>query len=592
MASSSWNDFKPSRQAKTATSPLPAEQYVAVTAKRLTRARVLWVNVEYFRELGFQIPNKEISPELSEILLDLFAYGIPSPDDQPESFGKKEITLYADRYTGRKRGSGRAASFLSAIPVQSKGPGITPLGDAWKSKVKKNQPVADHANGKASVDEGVREAIWGELNFRNLPYGGNRVLALISRGTDSDYPHDEHHSDVIIIREDPLRPAHFMSLTGETLKTYNFKVNKVETYEKLAAAIDPQFEGEKKHIGEMLYEYVDRVAAQYARTYAGINYFHGATSISNIEVSGRFLDYGTQTTQNGRGFISVLDHQESARDVDEIKRILVKNFIEGVSMRLPDDVEVPDADVMLEQFDEAYLKYSRFEYLKLIGLPVHLAEKFLQTKNGKRLADELEHIATTGAYPYSGKQLPPDELVTSYDFPKIIDALSIQDEEQRTQKLKKLIDQKEDRPRMRSLIKVYDTVMSEALEMAKAEGVKTKVFRKFVRIASQERNKPNVGLARSEMFRELRPLVKAFETEDSKISIRQIGLQSVNNISDYINQKVQNNRRDEDLSHPWQIVFDRSYDDRELFKGMVYDALSDMKTPLKSTSGRLCKILF
>jgi hypothetical protein len=388
---------------------LPAEQYVPVEARKLAHAKILWVNWDLFKAYGIDLGPRELTPELEAKLLNTFAWGIPSPGDPAGAFTGERKVVYSDfyggEYIGDNIGSGRAASFLGKIPVQSKALGRV------------NEMVRGtgegHANGRAPIVELMREAVFGEVN-QQLPRGANRVFLLMDRGTKSKYPGGQSHQDGIVIREEPLRPAQFMRLTGMALTSEQQKRLDLRALKKLRAAW-----GTSPRRG--FYVYAESVAAQYAAAYAA-KLYHGGTSQSNIEISGRFVDYGTETAQAGFGQVKVLDFMEPAGKTAQIESSLIRKFIKEFKNRFP-TVKVDPIGGYVQAFRAAYRRQIRIEFLKLIGYSMGESEKLARTSVGRSLADSLRKIAVLGAVDYVGRYNPP-EKVTKYDFENVALALA------------------------------------------------------------------------------------------------------------------------------------------------------------------------
>ena len=262
------------------------------------------MNLAYLQEHGIHLPSKGLTPALKKQILNSLAYAVPSENSPRSAFDRKKTKIfYADRYggfgIGLNWGSGRSAS---AGAFQLKGIGITPLLAA--------NPGHGHSNGAVSLDEGIREAVWGEVN-QELPFGGNRVIAIIDKGTKTTDKYGELQRDVLIVRECAIRPAHFLAAEASEAAADKWPITEKEriTYnsyllvEALPHPVDgAPFESTREAAG--LLEYTRRVARQYAAAVA-LKLFHGATSPSNIEFSGRFVDYGVQTALSGYGHVTV-----------------------------------------------------------------------------------------------------------------------------------------------------------------------------------------------------------------------------------------------------------------------------------------------
>lgn len=391
----------------TVVTPLPEEQYVPVRAHSLRRARVLWVNWDLFRSYGIDLGD-QLTPELEQQLLDQFAYGVISPDDSKENFDENKFkVMYSEYYGGVLRGanlgSGRAASFLGKIGAQSKGLG--------KIRQMVRQTTKDHSNGKASLVELIREVIYGEYNHQMLPHGGNRVFLLLDRGTQTVDQNGNSHADAIVIREDPVRPAHFMKLEGvDSGNTRSGQRLNAQALLRLKREL-----GNDLELG--ISNYITRIATQYSHAFAR-RIYHGATSPSNIEVNGRFLDFGTQTLQVGHGRVQIIDHVEPAGEISQIIDYLVSDFVREIQERF--QVTFTRSSSNFEElFRKTYDAQLRKSFLGLLGYNSQQLSFILETSEGAELSNLLIQFSTLGQVSYIGRYNPP-QRVTRYDFQQFI----------------------------------------------------------------------------------------------------------------------------------------------------------------------------
>lgn len=396
---------------------LPKRQYVKVKARRLKGARVLWINRRYLREHGVDVPDGPMTPEVEAALLDAFAYGVPGMGEPESAFGRRRKVMFADRYggsgTGTNVGSGRAAS---AGKIQVKGIGRTPLAVETR----------DHANGLVSLEEGMREVFWAEVN-QELPYGANQVIALIDRGTRTETPDRGKQPNVLVVREDPIRPAHFMPLYDK--RQYEMASLDPRTYaDRLARALPVPGAARKAPLEERIAEgfltYVDRTARQNAAAFVR-KFYHGATSESNIELSGRYLDYGTETALPAHGKLKVLDFADPAGSTREFKKLLVLEVARGIRERLPAEVRsaFPANKTLLERFDESYRDERRREFVYLTGVPAPVAPAIERSPQARALAATLDKVATDGARTVIGKYQVSEDI-TRYDLKEVLDGLA------------------------------------------------------------------------------------------------------------------------------------------------------------------------
>lgn len=498
---------------------LSRSQYVEIQARRLVAPSLLWVNRAYLLEKGIDVPDGELSPELSRQLLDALAYGVPGRGEPASAFSGQTKMFYADRYGGRginiNLGSGRAAS---AGRIQLKGIGRTPLA---------KKAAEDHSNGLAGLEEGMREAFWGEVN-QILPHGGNRVIALIDRGTLSEPRGGEREPNVIIVREDPVRPAHFVDhpLYRRALRSILWKLNvigRVDYARRLARSL-PVPDGMRRaplgeRIGAGLAVYVDRIAEQHAAAFAR-RLYHGATSESNIEISGGFLDYATETAMPGHGLLRVLDHQAPAGRTDGFRRILVRNFVMNVLKKAPRSVVklIPTPEVFLARFDAAYQGAGRREFLRLTGVPAAVSERLAETPEAAALGDAVASVAVDGARKVTGKYAVPDRI-TRYDLGEILvglAALRSNDETTVAAWLRSrdvARSESDEPPATAALARAYAAYMSLAVEEAGRRGVGPDAFWNETRDNAAARNRDLPEAYRWKMIAENQALLRRYMTD-------------------------------------------------------------------------------
>ncbi len=393
--------------------PIPPEQWVEIRAQKIKKARLVWVNREYFRKLGWTMPEK-ITAEVQSKLVKAFAYSIPGKSDPDSLFDFRDgIVGGADRYggagLGENQGSGRAFTFAAILPgmeepliVQSKGSGRTPL-------VKRR--TSDHSNGAAQMVEGLKEALYGVLNSAELPLGSNQVIAIIDRGTNSTNSYNETMNDSIIIRENPIRPAHFMHLVGIDSSKIPFK-------EHLLRALP----GSGENLVSRLKEYSRRIAYQFSQAFV-LRLFHGAPSQSNVEISGRWLDFGTESGVNGYGKMKILDHTGPNGDFTGIRKSLVDSFILEVSERLGDgSLNIQERKQISDEFNQELKRSLREGFLYIAGFPRPIAKRLAEMPEGQKLGDRLYRLSIEGSFEYSGRYELPEKTST-YDVNRLLTAV-------------------------------------------------------------------------------------------------------------------------------------------------------------------------
>ena len=249
---------------------------VPVGLSRLASARVLWVHPSLrAREATDQRRT------LDDQLLSKTAFVV--------SEGPADVTGVADRYggagIGRNGGSGRSV-LVNGYHV--KGVGRTPLVD----------PSMDvsHANGGAYLAECVREILWAEL-LASSPFGASPIVALIDTGLTQRWDGDGQgkvERRCLLVRQVPVRAAHFERAAlfrSEGMAESLLDARRVEA--NIGAAL--------RRWGmdgwmQILHTWATRWAMQLGFLYAH-RVLSGASTTSNIDLNGRFIDFG--------GFVSL-----------------------------------------------------------------------------------------------------------------------------------------------------------------------------------------------------------------------------------------------------------------------------------------------
>lgn len=498
---------------------LGPKSYIKEEGRNLKKAKLLWVNFDYLDEIGISIPRDTDWNEIEKLLKPFFAWGTPKPDDPSGTFGELTKEFFADLYGGTglglNWGSGRAAE---SGATQIKGFGPT---DA----VGMNQGES-HSNGAVSCEEGMREAVFGEVN-QYAPHGSNRVIALFSRGTKSKGPNGKFTDDVLVIRETSIRPAHFMpNLDGEEEMYRALDPARVQEslehlfYNLPTPRTAPSNSSLSAQVEAGFREYVDRIAEQHAYLYAH-RLYHGATSESNIELSGRLIDYGTETAQAGYGKIKVLTYQDPAGATEEFKNIWVRNFFKSIRKTAPPEMKklIPSVPSMLEEFDRAYASRLQHEFLSLTGVPDEIVSKL--EKKSKSFAKLLIEVATHGATEVIAKYSVPDRL-QDYDLENILTSLAkkIQNPDQWPSILEREIPGKSDATRFlrKNFLKDYSQWVNNVSSEVEARGQNLEAFFKKMKKACNAQNEKREDLFRWKMMDENKATINEFhQTGDAQI---------------------------------------------------------------------------
>ena len=557
------------------TTPLPPSQYVEVKARKLKNARIVWVNWALFEEYGIQVPPEGMTPEFEQALLDAFAWATPDENDDPSVFSSETRTLFADFYggsgIGKNIGSGRAAAFLGKIRVQLKGLKTSLVGEKGKL----------HSNGKLPMVSASEEAIFGEINHRQMPYGANRVFLIIDRGTSTPYikrPGEKPRSadrDTIMVREDPIRPAQFMLLNQrdrvQTGKFVPLEIDPKETRNALAHGfgVEPEGLSTQSGVTKIISEYVQRIAVQYARSFAGLKLYHGATSPSNIELNGRFLDFGPESAQPGHGPIQFNWINEPAGETGEIKAELIESFLNELQFRIDVHWTSKDVDGFLALFDQAYKKQLRIEFLGLLGWPSHLCSFLVeQSEEGPWLADLLHSLATSGSSVYDPEKMTdslkgPPKYSLAAIIEELLQMVSGTKSEVR-EAAKRLSISSNDLARFQRAAELFFQTQARVEKSAKKEGVAPNILRKYMLMSSRLKNQNTPDLYRWNLRKTARQMSERYlESRDPLI------------FQEWVDETISRNLISVPSKDPWSLVLSAKLSSSSKSQNRVYNARTD-----------------
>ena len=265
---------------------------VPFTAHRIRSASLAWLNRRWFLERGFDLAQERTLRQVSEWLVEEFAWCVQSGSDGVTADTR---TLWADRYgstQGRSPhgGSGRVATVGC---FQAKGIGPTPLvGQGDKP---------GHSHGCLSLEECLREAIYAEVMAAEFPHGAVPAIAILDTGLhfsspEPDQLYDQNARRGILIRPSVVRPAHaeraplFKQPTGDFRNSQAADVQRtrdVIAHWMSAAAHETGMNGAMEALEALVRAMVEQIAfGQVQRLFSG-GYFS-----SNVSIRGELLDFG------------------------------------------------------------------------------------------------------------------------------------------------------------------------------------------------------------------------------------------------------------------------------------------------------------
>ncbi|OFZ55806.1 MAG: hypothetical protein A2428_16790 [Bdellovibrionales bacterium RIFOXYC1_FULL_54_43] len=467
--------------------------YASFEAKKLANPEVVWVNTDWLRRKGVRIPAEGVTAKFLRSIGDSLGYAIPIPGDPDSAFKQETKIFHADRYGGQgigwHQGSGRAGS---AGLLQWKGIGITPLAS--------NKGDKYHAHGRANIYEGVLEAIWGEVLDRETPYGANRVVAVIKTGTD--LPPDVYGPNlpaVLIVREDPLRPGHFVE-NFESISKFGERYRMENLARRLPDVLPRPGTGAANIPADRLVagfgEFTDRLAGFFAANFAR-SIRHGAESITNMELNVKALDYGAVTAVDGFPRLS-LPPMDGSHGEFRLPEELLQEFHYSVKRFLPSQLQAALGPYshwkkrLVSSYNEACWR----EMLRLTGVPDHVLPALSSSGEGRALAQSLLTIARLGNKRVERDGLEVPKRTGNYDLGAILTKLSDRETLNEESVRKAIRNELPDSRLRRVLVSKYVAFRKRLANEVAQDGISDKALRVFLREATRQRNRKLTELIR------------------------------------------------------------------------------------------------
>lgn len=512
---------------------LPTAAFVRFKARRLAKPRVVWVNHALIHDLSIDAPRSEA--ELHRQLLDAFGFMVPSSMDAPEDFLDEEREFVGERYgtNGRICANGGGVRCGLNGYFQLKGIGRNPLaakhGDEW------------HTHGGASVEEGIREAIWGEITHAELPLGGVRILAVIATGKSTKYDFGlvgnqsgDAPEGAIIVREPNLRPAHY-----ERVPFYKpqdglelpHDVERVRgAFERLHLAVP---DGEESALTQAnLVPVLTRLAHRYARQHAAARarrLVHGAITSSNIEITGKYIDFGTMTAFSGygnylvaRGLPSFWEDHWQYQHVLNGMLFHGRKYVAGSTGWILEVDEGRLQQPFTEQFDGHMQKYM----LHMAGFPLQVIEAIQDFEPTYHLAQMAYELARAGAMKRQPLHTVPERM-GDCDLPAVL-RLAANDE---WEEMASVLPDAQLRQRFK---RVYLEYRHLATLVAGTLGLASDRFRRLVALNADLRNKAPTVLFRDRMMK---------QSEEALRAARQAGPAGVAMLREHVDALLSQGRR-------------------------------------------------
>ncbi|MGZ3722668.1 MAG: hypothetical protein ACXVA9_07060 [Bdellovibrionales bacterium] len=338
-----------------AKSALHPSAYVEERVQKLANAKIAYVNwkavTEIMNELGFKSMPTSLTPELAEAILNRAGFVKRMPGEPESAFVNEFRSLFSIRYGGRwinfNFGAGRNGA-TALVDVKGFGQTMT-------------------------LSECMKEVIWSNILNEELPLGANRVLFVITTGTNVDGNNPEGDPRAILVREDPMRPA----------------LPKPVGLSPSAKPVEILNAG--------LYEFVDRIAKQYAKGYVS-QIFLSEVSTSNVQIDGTALDYGATTAVIGYPKARYLKGEAPHGSSESLKNDLILEFAQDLREALPPALKsgVPSDEQLAARLDGQFALRVGQSFLELAGTPKEYSPTMINQESGRRFAATIQSIAEAG----------------------------------------------------------------------------------------------------------------------------------------------------------------------------------------------------
>ena len=368
------------------------------------------------------LANKARSPNivwrntsgLTGLSLEEHAYFIPLKSDHRKVTLAASKSFQAERYGGEGlAGNGGGVRCGLDGTFQIKGIGRNLLAGAATDFF--------HSYGGASLNEGIVEAIWGEVLHAALPYGAVRIYGLIGTGTRVPLLIPKEGCDpttarALIVRQSALRPAHYMR------SIYYDPITEMHTAPKdavrtraavgsIAIALASLYESDLEtnsaaNSGEQLNAYIQQMFARCAAQIAcarAKRIMHGSLIASNFALDGRWLDFSTSSAMSDYGRILISPgtpdfmHEEQTlqRTVFDLNFYLRKYVSKSIALKLD------EPGVVWKEFISQFNLCLETEFLKLTGIPIECILKITRAKRSDLYRVMKAIIASGNSTSYS-----------------------------------------------------------------------------------------------------------------------------------------------------------------------------------------------
>jgi hypothetical protein len=375
---------------------LGSTTYKTMPLYKLKSPIALWMDQDLLLSKKIALPSDSLQVR-EQKMLNLVGYASKVDGEIAPKYTSVWISGLVDSYGGKglntNLGSGRAAI------IPTKGEGDWQLKGSGKTMmVNEHSDDDSHRSGASGIGEGVWEAAWSALLYNELPYGAYRLLGVFA--TNSSIPQgDDAVPRIVAVREDPLRPAHFVINTDALVIQPEFEKKRVaramkQLVEALPKPVGYVSRGRVEAFKAGVAEFIHRQAVQNGYIWAH-SMIHGGIVPANTGLDGRTLDFGTFSAFDGYPNVTVIT--EEGFD-NNIKSDLLKNIRDSWVQTLPANLlaVLPSEQEMFDSYERDFQNTRRVEMLRLAGAFTELTTELQRSGEGDELARVLIQIAEAG----------------------------------------------------------------------------------------------------------------------------------------------------------------------------------------------------
>lgn len=384
---------------------LPSSTFVPFLANRLTKAKVVYVNLPLFHEYNYFNDFQSENNSLYEAILDNFAYIVPVTEEDRAIVENTNKEFFAERYGGigiLANGGGARCGLIDQFQIKGIGP--TPVVGEGVSYW--------YSHGGMALHDALSELLYSNAADIALPYQNSRVLAVIDTGgyvlqrayknrADEDKDERQKVRRALIIRESKIRPAHFARAFYFKPSPY-MKEHQPHDYQRVADAIPllPELVGDcpsDLNKGQKFNHAIKQILARAAvqLSYSKVRrLMHGSLTTSNFLIDGGWVDFGSVTVVPAYGQLITATQQPPFWDEINLFEKTSIDLCFYVSKFQPEIKSyIDDGSKLFTYFLDIYIRQLRVLFVELTGFPLIFARRIIDNTNYESLGRMLVHIA-------------------------------------------------------------------------------------------------------------------------------------------------------------------------------------------------------